>query len=485
MIKKIYMFILFCSIFLYCKSIGLCADSGIQTSQAGTPVEDYGKLIEKVFEQSPVYKNKLSEFAKEELSRTVYKFRWIPHPLIDSGYAGNFYAAENSRHENVIKNALILHQALPAGLSLQVSAEQFFGIKRKKHNPKLRKPDYEYDFGSSLALSIPLYVLCPSLLPSAVKSELQTYMLLSETAELDLRSARKKIRNEAVSRISSYLLLQERIGIEEQREILRQKEAASDNVLWETGGISSFELSERTTKRYEQYLALLQLKENFCILRQDFYDIGLTEEDMPVSIDSWLAYWEDFILKNRTENGLETAAEEKRLTVQFYNQAEQGLLSLPKINLYAQAAPAAGTGNPSALFVSSIRDYWKKSQKWDWSFNASVKISLFPFEREYLTAKEFSLARQQYNNDLRSLNVYRKNREERYQNRIEFLQKLSDKAEREKNDAFNKTITAASLNRQGYLSETSFAYQKLNTLLAENNYKEVRLRRISAVLEGY
>lgn len=485
MTTKLYTFTLFCVLFLSFGHPCIFANGGTRENISALPADDYGLLIEKVFRQSPVFKKKLLEYAQEELSNTVYKFRWIPRPLIDSAYAGNFYMVKSSPQMNTIKAAISLYQALPTGILFHAQAEQFFGIEKKKTGTKIGKPTYEYDFNSSAGLSIPLYAAAPFLLPAAIKSELKTYTLLSEKTALELSSARKKIRSEAVSRISSYLLLKERIAIEEKRENLRQKEASSDNALWETGSMSSFELSERTTKRYEQYLSLLQLKENLCALQESFYEIGLTEADLPLSIDSWLTYWNNFILKNRTVNGLKFDAEEKRLTLHFYNTAEQGLSSLPKINLSAQAAPHSGTGNVSGIFTSSIRGYWKQAQKWDWSLHASMKISLFPFDREYLALKEFSLARQQYNNEIQSLNVYRKNNENRYKNRIELLQKLSEKAEREKNDARNKAITAEVLCKQGYLNETSFAYQKLNALLAENNYKEIRLNYISTVLEGY
>ena len=481
--KKLCTFILFGIIFLCVENLCVFPNDLTKENTHAVSGEGYDKLIEKVFEQSPFYKRKLLEFAQGELSNTVYKFRWIPRPLIDSAYAGNFYTANITSQTNALKTGITVKQSLPAGISFQAQTEQFFGIKNT--DIKSGQRNYGYEFDSSAALSIPFYAAAPTLLPAAVKSELKTHALLSEKAALDLRFARKSLRNEAVKRISSYLLLKERIVIEEQREILRQKEAVSDNALWETGAVSSFELSERTTKRYEQYLALLQLKENLSAVCDGFYEIGLTEEDMPGSIDSWLGYLEDFIRKNPTENGLNIDAEEKKLTLYFYNKAEEGLLSLPKINLSVQAAPEAGTGRISETFGSSIRDYWKQAQKWDFSLHISMKLSLFPFEKEYLALKDFSLVRRRYTAELEMLNIYRKNKEKRYKSKIELLQKLSDKAEREKIDADNRVITAEALNKQGYLSETSFAYQKLNALLAENNRKEVRLRRISTVLEGY
>lgn len=483
--KKLCTFILFGIIFLCVENLCIFPNDLTKENIHTVSGEDYDKLIEKVFERSPFYKRKLLEFAQSELSNTIYKFRWIPRPLIDSAYAGNFYTANITSQTNALKTGIRVYQSLPAGISFQAQTEQFFGINKKNTDTKSGQRNYGYEFDSSAALSIPFYAAAPTLLPAAVKSELKTHALLSEQAALNVRSIRKSILSETINRINSYLLLKERIVIEEQREILRQKEAVFDNALWETGAVSSFELSERTTKRYEQYLALLQLKENLSAVCDGFYEIGLTEEDMPESIESWLAYLEDFIRKNPTENGLDIDAEEKKLTLYFYNKAEEGLLSLPKINLSVQAAPEAGTGRISETFGSSIRDYWKQAQKWDFSLHISMKLSLFPFEKEYLALKDFSLVRRKYNAELEILNIYRKNRENRYKSKIELLQKLSDKAEREKIDADNRVIAAEALNKQGYLSETSFAYQKLNALLAENNRKEVRLRRISTVLEGY
>lgn len=483
--KKIYSLILLCVLFTHLPSSALFADNRISEKPEDLPEGNYGRLIEKVFAQSPAYKSILSEYEQGKLARTAYKFRWIPHPFIDSGYTGTFYTGTDKDQANAIQNGFSFSQALPAGITLQAKAEQFFGIKRKSAGGNADGLNYEYDFGASAGLSFPLYAASPSLLSAAIKSELHTHRLLSDAAAIDLRSARKRILSETVNRISSYLLLKERIGIEEKLEILRQKESLTDNALWEKGALSSFELSERTTKRYEQYLSLLRMKENLFGLEGGFYNLGLAQKDIPASIDLWIAYWENFIRTDKTENGLEFAAQEKRLTFDFYNKAEQGLSSLPKINISANAAPVAGTSKESGVFIASVKDYWKSAEKWQWSLTAGIRISLFPFDRAYLTSKEFSLVRDEYNNAQSALAVYRQNKEKAYKNGIALLQKLSEKAEKEKTDAYNKVRTASVLQIQGYLSETSFAYQKLNALLAENACKEIRLRYISAVLEGY
>lgn len=65
------------------------------------------------------------------------------------------------------------------------------------------------------------------------------------------------------------------------------------------------------------------------------------------------------------------------------------------------------------------------------------------------------------------------------------LKKLSEKALLDKIDADNKIVTAGALLEQGHLDQINFEYQRLNAELIDNTYKEVRFRRIAALLSGY
>ena len=65
------------------------------------------------------------------------------------------------------------------------------------------------------------------------------------------------------------------------------------------------------------------------------------------------------------------------------------------------------------------------------------------------------------------------------------LKKLSEKALLDKTDAGNKVVAARALAEQERLTATDFEYQILNAALAENAYKEVRLRIVAALLNGY
>ncbi|WP_428768480.1 hypothetical protein V1L52_07695 [Treponema sp. HNW] len=482
----------FCVFIILCVPILLFgADDKTDRDHSGLASEDYEKLIEKVFRQSPLYKNTVLEYGSEELSRNAYKFRWVTRPLIDSGYAGTLHTGKNHVHNHAFKNALVFSQSLPGGISLRAQAEQFFAVNvsGNKTGASSAQSKYGYDFDTSVSLAIPLYAAAPSLYVRAVESEIHTYRLLSEAAAAGFEAAKKRIKSQAVNHISSYLLLKERIAIEGHLQNVRDKEAFADNSLWETGKISSFELSERRTKRYERFLAFSELQQTLSELKRNLYNFGLTEDDMPSSIDLWITYWENFISTATIKNGLDADAEEKRLKLNFLNKAEQGLLSLPSINISAQFTPvsASASAQGAALsgFASSINNYWKSIQKWDCTFRASIKLSLFPFDREYVANEEFALSRKQYNNALESLARYRTNRKAQYEERLLLIHKLRDKALMEKNDAFNKIPTASSLQSQGYISETSLEYQKLHALLAENKHKELKLRLIQTVLEGY
>ena len=76
-------------------------------------------------------------------------------------------------------------------------------------------------------------------------------------------------------------------------------------------------------------------------------------------------------------------------------------------------------------------------------------------------------------------------KKEQYEFNFQLLADLKEKADRDKFDKRNKLITANSLLKDGYVTQNGFEYQKLNAELAENAYREVRLRCIAAALNGY
>lgn len=441
--------------------------------------EDYSMLIDTVLSKSPLYKNALLRYKSQSLSTMPDKFRWTPQPAVDFGYTGHVYMGTQKIPQSyAFKTSLFLLQSVPGGISIQGQADQFFGISKANIKPN------QYEFSSSVAIRFPLYVVAPLVVPAAIKSELYTSRLNTEITSIELKIAKKNIIAQTVSTLSSYLLLKERVLLEEQKHDLQKKEAEADNRLWAMGKMSSFELSERKTKRYEGYLSLLQMRENFSNIVRNLYNFGLTEQDIPTSLDSWLTYWEQYIQTQVMENGLTDSLANKKNDISFYNSAERQLAALPQISFSASAVPMSSNSS-GKNFTESFEKYWNSSNTWRWNFTASIRLALSPAASEYYLNSNFAVMQEMYHLSKEQAGLNYKTKQERYEASLGLLKKLSDKAMMDIEDSKNAILTAQALLNEGYLNQINFDYQKLSVELATNTFKELRLRYIVAVLTGY
>lgn len=441
--------------------------------------EDYSNFIHKVLSLSPVYQNALLEHKNAEISLIPYKYRWLPRPFLDTGYNASLNQkpiAPSQTH--MLKTAFVLFQDIPGGITMQAQAAQFFA----RNNGSSASSAYE--FSGSFALTVPLYAAAPDLLPFVWEGENSAWKIHKTIADIQLKIEKKQLIAEAVFTASRYLLLKERIALEERRQDLQKKEAEADEQLWSLGRLSSFELTERNTKRYESYLNILQMRQTFANLIENLYVFGLEEKDMPQDIHSWLLYWERYTSETQIGNGLNYTLETKQLARNFYEQAEKRLDMLPKLQFSAEAEPVSSQAS-SHTFKDSVLGYWKNTDYWNWNFSIGMRFALSPLASEYRLTDSMFTAYRIYDITGKQLFKNQQIKEKQYQTNIGLLKKLSEKALLDKIDADNKIVTAKALLEQGHLNQLNFEYQLLNAEIVDNTYKEVRLRYIAAVLNGY
>ena len=441
--------------------------------------EDYSNFIDKVLAFSPVYRSALLEHKNTEIRLIPYKYRWLPQPALDLGYNAAFYEKTAQPSQiHALKTSFVLSQDIPGGISAEGQASQFFGFNKNVSDRN------GYEFSSSFALAVPLYAVAPKLFSLVWKGQNSAWKTDKTIADIQLKIEKKRIIAEAVLAVSRYLLLKERITLEERRQKLQEREAEADEQLWLLGRLSSFELTERNTKRYETYLDLLQMKQNFANIVENLYVFGLGETDMPSDTDSWLSYWETYTAEVQIENGLDYALETTKLARNLYSEADNKLSVLPKLRLSAEAEPVSAR-KFSNDFKDSIQKYWKNTEHWNWSFTVGMRLSLSPVSQEYYLNNSLSTTYRIYNLTEEQLFKNQQIKEKQYQTNIMLLKKLSEKALLDKIDADNKSVTAQALLEQGHLNQINFEYQLLNAELIDNTYKEVRFRRIAALLNGY
>lgn len=174
-----------------------------------------------------------------------------------------------------------------------------------------------YEFAASIELNLPLYAAAPDTCAFALAGQGASFALSEDIRNLEFNIAKKRILAEAVYAVGSCLLLKERIGLEEKRQNLIRKEAQADEKLWLLGRLSTFDLSERNTKRFESYVSLLQMRQNLSHLVENLYMFGLEETSLPSDAALWIACWEAYAAENPIENGLNSALESKQAEKTF------------------------------------------------------------------------------------------------------------------------------------------------------------------------
>ena len=441
--------------------------------------EDYSNFIDKALAFSPVYRSVLLEHKNTEILLIPYKYRWLPQPALDLGYNAALYEKTAQPSQiHALKTSFVLLQDIPGGISAQGQASQFFAYNENTSDRN------GYEFSSSFALAFPLYIVAPKLFSLVWKGQNLAWKTDKTIADIQLKIEKKRIIAESVLAVSRYLLLKERIALEDRRQKLQEREAEADEQLWLLGRLSSFELAERKTKRYETYLNLIQMEQNFANIVQNLYVFGLEEKDMPQDTDSWLLYWETYTAETQIENGLDYTLETAKLVRNLYTEADNKLNVLPKLRFSAEAEPVSAR-KFSNDFKDSILEYWKNTEHWNWSFTVGMRLSLSPVSQEYYLNNSLSATYRIYDLAEEQLLKNQQIKEKQYQTNIMLLKKLSEKALLDKTDADNKIVTAQALLEQGHLNQINFEYQLLNAELIDNTYKEVRFRRIAALLNGY
>ncbi|WP_455160889.1 TolC family protein [Treponema lecithinolyticum] len=440
---------------------------------------DCEKLIEKVFEKSLVYKSAVLQYRSALLALVPERYGKAVQPFADLAYKSGVPSGdETSRQSHTFKTTFAVIQNIPGGISIQGEAANFFQV-----DTALEKPN-QYEFSASLGVTSPLYPIAPDILPYAVESELQKTKVGTDIAQTEFALAEKRIRAQAVSVVGTYMLLKERLALEEKRQELTKAQEEADGELWIMGALSTFDMSERSTKRYEAYLDVLRLKQNFYNAKYALYELGLSETDVPEDIDVWIRFWENYVAEKQIQNGLEERLENKKLTLNFYTASQQHLASIPKLNFSASASPVSRTSGSSDMFEAS-GEYWRNTFQWNFNFTLSARIALSPVAQEYRLNRVFNNVYDMYKlsqMQQRSKWILKK---EQYEFNFQLLADLKEKADRDKFDKRNKLITANTLLKNGYVTQNGFEYQKLNAELAENAYREVRLRCIAAALNGY
>lgn len=440
---------------------------------------DYEKLIEKVFAKSSVYKSAVLQYRNALLMLVPERYGKLPQPFADFAYkSGVPSGGGTSRQSHTFKTALAVTQNIPGGISIQTEAGNFFQI-----DTALEKPN-QYEFSASLGVTSPLYPIAADILPYAIESELQKAKVGTDIAQTEFELAEKRIRSQTVSVVGTYMLLKERLALEEKRQELNKAQEQADGELWIMGALSTFEMSERSTKRYEAYLDLLRLKQNLHNAKHALYELGLSEADVPEDIDRWLRFWEKYTEERKIQNGLEERLENKKLTLNFYTASQQHLSALPKLNFSASASPVSHASGSSDM-LQAAGEYWNNTLHWNFNFTLSARIALSPVAQEYRLNAVFNNVYDMYKLSQIQQRSKWTLKKEQCEFNFQLLTDLKEKADRDKFDKRNKVITARSLLKDGYVTNSGFEYQKLTAELAENAYREVRMRCISALLNGY
>lgn len=217
---------------------------------------EYEEFITGVLTNSNEYQKALSKYNIKKTAAQKIQYRWVPKLSLKLNYISNM---EIKTHDQIhaFTTGLNLKQTLPMGMGLTFNIDNTFALS------KIKGSKNEYGSSSKTQFSMPLYFFAPAILKPYSEHEFYLGEDSISFADLELQRIREKIIAEAIYVAVSYWLQKKTIAIEEEKSQIDLQLGLNDEALWKQGKLSTLELSERNTKRYNNQLNLLNSKKRY------------------------------------------------------------------------------------------------------------------------------------------------------------------------------------------------------------------------------
>lgn len=436
---------------------------------------EYEEFIAGVLTNSNEYQKALSKYNIKKTAAQKIQYRWVPKLSLKLNYISNM---EIKTHDQIhaFTTGLNLKQTLPMGMGLTFNIDNTFALS------KIKGSKNEYSSSSKTQFSMPLYFFAPAILKPYSEHEFYLGEDSISFVDLELQRIREKIIAEAIYVAVSYWLQKKTIAIEEEKSQIDLQLGLNDEALWKQGKLSTLELSERNTKRYNNQLNLLNSKKRYLQMLHTLNLTGMSADAMPSNIESWIKKLESYISHEYINTDTEFLLKQKQLKVNQYYTLKEQLNRLPSF-IFSFTLDPASKSKGGVKFKDTIQNYWKAEKSWLFNFAVGINIPLSPLDEVYDIDKTTKELLNLNKLEIEALSMNYQNKKEVHEINLNILNEVCILAEKNKENIQNRLASSEVLLKQGYITEIDFKIQNLDYQLSQLNSLKARLDYIIEVLK--
>ncbi len=435
---------------------------------------EYEEFVDVILKNSKEYQKVLSQYQIKKIEAFNLKYSWIPKvDLYGKYFLNSNLETKNDAH--AFSTGLNISQNIPMGMKLNFDFDNYFIYS------KITGVKNEYDANMKFSFLMPLYFFSPALLKPYSRLDFFAKSKSLNTASLELQKIKEKVIVQAIYVVGSFYLKKEFLKLAEERHLIDIEIARNDEALWAQGKLSSLELAERDTKRYDNRLKFLEYKRQYLKIQQDLKIIGFDEKIVPSDIENWLKKIDGYIQTNPVNSELEFKIQENKLKINEYYSLLNQMNKMPRFVFSVKLDPNPNKPD-STQFAGMVQNYWGEKKNWIFDIMLGISIPLSPLDDVYTidrTTKEILKI-----NDLNMRSLYEQhdNKKENRNIRLSILKEQCNLSKENEENILNRLKLAKILLKQGKITEIDLKIQELTYQTAKLQSLESKLNHIIAMV---
>ncbi len=435
---------------------------------------EYEEFIDIILKNNKEYQKALSKYKISRIAIYNSKYDWIPKLELNFNYHSTI-KSKNKTH--YFQSGISFLQNLPMDMYFNIIFDNIFVYSQ------IENVENQYNIGSKLSFSMPLYFFSPALIEPYGRSQIFVKKNSLRTADLKLKKIREKIIADAIYIVCLYAIRRKILEIKEARILIDNQIAKNDEVLWKQGKISTLELSEKETKRYNSKILLLNFRNEYLKILQRLKLIGFDEKFNIDNIEVWMTKFEEHI-KYKNFNDESLLIKKNELKMRKYNNLKKEMSKIPRLRVYFDFKPNSYSKGGIG-FNDTIKNYWDSKKSWDFDISFDIKIPLSPLDEIYQINERTKEILKINKLNEQIIEAEYKNKKTNYQMNTKFLKEKYKLAKEKQENILNRLSFSETLLQYGYITSIDLKIQNLDYQIAKLQSLEARLDYIVAKFLPY
>ncbi len=430
----------------------------------------------RLLSKDPVYQQAYENYCLDRGSIQSRDDQWLPGTSVDPSYTlSKSEGADGVEYTQSASLAVNLSQKLPWGGSLSGKLLQSATILQSQDNP------YGYNSSGSVSLTAPVQFLNQGF----GLNPLQAWMKSQEASQ---KAVVGNWNAQRLRRIAQTLKLFIGTMIDQKVQENRSRllewymlNAQADQSLWAAGRISSFDLTEKSRKQADAQQAYLQGQKLLSNNKSEVQQWGIDPEKE--DLEGWLQRWETVPVPSQPAQSWSLEAESHTLLQSAATQWQDEQAFLPQVNISYSFTPALAVVEKADI-SEAFQSYWWGALPWNWTFSASLRWPLVPWDPLYRVSEKGLRSRRSLEAQERSL-AFRHSQWKESQTRSHLLLQKALEQGRDRYLLEMDREELYSLKVQtGQISPQERDYQRIQTETARLDWFRARLELLVSGITG-